>query len=343
MIKPSGSAVARAGNHASTACPEADMTQFTSSPESSGVSVIIPAYNYQRYLAETVQSALAQDYPGPLEVVVVDDGSTDGTGEVAGQFGGRIRYHRKVNGGLSAARNTGMEIAAYDWVLFLDADDLLEPHAVRSLVDARDTTLPCPAVIGSLGRMIDAEGAFTSPGIARDGSVETFAARDFVLRNRFPPIALADRRVLLAAGGFDPALRASEDRDMWIRAATAGPVCRLNATLHRKRDHGSNMSRQAQRQTESILQVLEKAAANPQANLHSGTLRTARAVCLFQSARMHLAAGSARAAVRQCLRSLGARLWVPDPRSVGLPAFFRLRFLTLRLLGACRAAKDGAS
>ena len=305
-----------------------------------GVTIVIPAYNYERYLAQAAQSALAQDYAGPLEVLIVDDGSTDGTAAVAQGLGPRVRHHRKINAGLSAARNTGMEIATHDWVVFLDADDLLEPDAVRTLVEARERSSPCPAVIGSLGKMIDADGAITSGDSVPHGSLESFTARDFVLRNRFPPIVLADRRVLLAQGGFDPALRASEDRDMWIRAATAGPVLRLNAALHRKRDHGSNMSRQAARQTESILQVLEKAARNPAANLDTSTLRTARAVCLFQSARMHLAAGDASESVRQCLRSLAARWWVPEPRSVGLPSFFRLKFLVLRLLGRGGAARS---
>lgn len=130
---------------------------------------------------------------------------------------------------------------------------------------------------------------------------------------------------------------------MWIRAATAGRVSRLNAALHRKRDHGSNMSRQAARQTESILQVLEKAAANPSAALDAATLRTARAVCLFQSARMHLAAGDGSEAVRQCLRSLAARWWLPNPASLGLPPFFRLKFLVLRMIGATRSTKGAAS
>lgn len=308
-----------------------------------GITIVIPAYNYERYLAQAAQSALDQDYEGPLEILIVDDGSTDGTGDIARGFGDRVRYHRKANAGLSAARNTGMEIAAHDWVVFLDADDLLEPHAVRSLVGARDQSDPRPVVVGSLGRMIDAGGAFASGPAGLDGSLEEFTARDFALRNRFAPIVLADRRVLLGLGGFDPNLRASEDRDMWIRAATAGRVSRLNAALHRKRDHGSNMSRQAARQTESILQVLEKAAANPSAALDAATLRTARAVCLFQSARMHLAAGDGSEAVRQCLRSLAARWWLPNPASLGLPPFFRLKFLVLRMIGATRSTKGAAS
>ena len=94
------------------------------------VSVIIPAYNYARFLPLAVQSALQQrgeDFS--VEVIVVDDGSTDDTAEVAAGLAG-IRYIHQENQGLSAARNTGMLAARGDFLLFLDADDLLAPQVV---------------------------------------------------------------------------------------------------------------------------------------------------------------------------------------------------------------------
>lgn len=300
------------------------------STEQRGVTVVIPAYNYERYVSEAVMSCLAQDYEGPIEVLVIDDGSTDGTEAVLRGFGERIRCHRKENAGLSAARNTGMELASYDWVVFLDADDVLEPGAIRRMVGA----LSCQeglVVVGTLGRMIDGDGVLISADTEGDARLEAFTPADFVQRNRFPPIVLADRRVLLSVGGFDPELKASEDRDMWIRAGTAGRVVRLNERLHLKRDHGGNMSRQATRQTASILRVVAKAEANPAVVLTSAEVQLARAVCLFQSARMHLAAGDRGEAVRQCLRSLREKPWVRHPERVGLPKGFRVKFLLLRL------------
>jgi glycosyltransferase involved in cell wall biosynthesis len=305
------------------------------STEQMGVTVVIPAFNYERYVREAVASCLAQDYPGPVEVLVVDDGSTDGTAAVVREFGDGVRYHWKENAGLSAARNTGMELARYEWVVFLDADDVLEPGAIRRMVEVRALQEGL-VVVGTLGKMIDGDGALISADAEGDGRLEAFTPVDFVQRNRFPPIVLADRRVLLSLGGFDPELKASEDRDMWIRAGTAGKVLRLNERLHLKRDHGGNMSRQATRQTASILQVVAKAEANPAVILTSGELRQARAVCLFQSARMHLAAGDRAEAVRQCLRSIRARVWVRHPERLGLPKGFRIKFLMLRLLQGWR-------
>jgi hypothetical protein len=306
-----------------------------------GVSIVIPVYNYERFVGQAIRTALAQAYAGELEVLVVDDGSTDGTPGIVAAFAPKITCHRKNNAGLSAARNTGMELARHEWVLFLDADDELEPQAVAELVQAQLNSDRKAVVVGSLGRMIDANGDWLSPASSQvGGKVGTFTAHDFVLRNRFAPIVLANRKVLLSLGGFDPALKASEDRDMWIRAATAGPVLMLKSVLHRKRDHGTNMSRHAVRQTDSILQVLAKAAANPAVALASDLRREAESICLYQSARMHLAAGDRASAMRQCFRSVGRRFWVQHAAACGYPRGFRFRFLALGLLSLIRGATN---
>ncbi len=87
------------------------------------VSVIIPVYNYDRYLGEAIESALGQTYQH-LEVIVVDDGSTDQSGEVARSFAGRgVRYCHQVHAGIGPARNRGVELAQGEFLAFLDADD----------------------------------------------------------------------------------------------------------------------------------------------------------------------------------------------------------------------------
>jgi GT2 family glycosyltransferase len=294
--------------------------------------VVIPAYNYERYLKEAVDSALTQELTGgQIEILVVDDGSTDSTEEICRGYGAKIHYHRKKNAGLSAARNTGMELAAHDRVLFLDADDVLEKSCVRRLCAAWDDWPERPVVVGSRSVMIDGEGRTPSgavPGRVQD-EVKAFSARDFALRNRFAPVVLADRRALLELGGFDTTLTASEDRDMWIRAAGRGAVLRVEEALHRKRDHGGNMSRQAERQTECILKVLQKARSQNRPRLRHADWRKALAVCFYQSARMHLAAGNAMRAGVQCLRSVLATPWLSAPGEVGLPHACRPKFLAL--------------
>jgi len=87
------------------------------------VSVIIPVFNGELYLAEALESVLAQTHR-PFEIIVVDDGSTDGTAAVAQRFGAAVRYDPRPNGGAAAARNRGIELAAGDFLAFLDADDV---------------------------------------------------------------------------------------------------------------------------------------------------------------------------------------------------------------------------
>src|SRR5262245_21627849 len=99
------------------------------------VSVIIPCYNGAAFLRETVQSAVAQTHV-PLEVIVVDDGSTDDSAAIADSFGPPVRVIRQKNQGESVARNQGVAASSGEYLMFLDADDLLAPNALATLIDA---------------------------------------------------------------------------------------------------------------------------------------------------------------------------------------------------------------
>ncbi len=270
------------------------------------ITVIIPCYNYARFLAEAVDSALEQCGPDlAVEVVVIDDGSTDDSPEVAAGYGDRIRYHRKDNAGLSAARNTGMELASHDLVLFLDADDILLPGALAALLEARRRLDPPPAVLASKHLPVDVDGCpFSAEHPATGGNVNHVSVRDLVLRNRFAPAVLADRRLLLSLGGFDPELWASEDRDLWIRVAAHHPVTLLDHYTLLKRDHGECMSRAAAKQTAAIERVLKKAFSNPDMDISAIDRRRARAVCHYQSALMFADAGARLSAIARMTQSL---------------------------------------
>ncbi len=291
------------------------------------LTIVIPTYNYARFLPDAIESALVQSVLGGyVEVLVVDDGSTDDTPEVLARYSSRVRCVRQANAGLSAARNTGMREARHDWVIFLDSDDMLAPGAASALWDARQKDGESWAVVAGRDRPVDVHGSFMAPVPQATGCLIPVPARSLVLRNRFAPAVLADRRCLLELGGFDPVLRASEDRDMWIRVAARRPVAMLDQFILLKRDHGANMSRAAARQTAAIEQVLAKAFANPDLHLSARDRRLARAVCFYQSALMYSDAGEHRAAAWQMLRSLlGCPLGAL--KDAGVPPFSRLRGL----------------
>lgn len=291
------------------------------------VTIVIPTYNYARFLPDAVESALKQSVPGgDVEVLVVDDGSTDDTPVVMARYSTRVRWVRQANAGLSAARNTGMREALHDWVIFLDSDDMLAAGAAAALWLVREKGDEAWAVVAGCDRAVDINGSFLAPAPPFTGGIIPVSARSFVLRNRFAPGVLADRRLLLELGGFDPALRASEDRDMWIRVAARHPVALLDQVTLLKRDHGANMSRAAARQTAAIEQVLSKAFANPDLHLTQSDHRIARAVCLYQSALMYSDAGEHHTAALQMIRSL-VMCPLGALKEVGVPPFSRLRGL----------------
>ncbi|NBR86017.1 MAG: glycosyltransferase family 2 protein [Verrucomicrobia bacterium] len=184
-----------------------------------GVSVVIPAYNYARFLPSAVESCLKQDYPN-FEVVVVDDGSKDNTREVMANYGPPVRYVHQANAGLSAARNTGIREARFDYVAFLDADDLLLPTHLSDSMAAFAKLPPDYALVACDDQLVDVDEkplpfAVHVPVLPREITV-----KDILMRTRFSPTgAVACKEVFALCGGFDTTLRSTEDRDMWIRIA----------------------------------------------------------------------------------------------------------------------------
>lgn len=177
------------------------------------VSVVIPCYNQAHYLAEAVQSVLAQDYPAAaLEVVVVNDGSPDHTREVAAQFGGRIVYLEQENRGLSAARNTGIRAARGAYIALLDSDDVCLPGRVQTQA-AYLTDHPNVGLVASDALLYDGErllglksrvsGKPAKPADFRAETVSYYAT---------PSTAMIRRTCFAEVGYFDERLRrAGED------------------------------------------------------------------------------------------------------------------------------------
>lgn len=227
-----------------------------SSPPNPGISVIVPTYNRADWLAATVQAALAQTVP-PLEVIVVDDGSSDGTEAVAGRIPGPVRYLRQTNAGVAAARNAGAAAARGELLAFLDCEDLWEPQKLEvqaavlrahpevgwsitgcTVVDLQDR--PLPGVQGWLRVFPPFQGTGRSPdeffGEDLAGSVMTVADRVWHLfvgdafrllcfgNFGLPSSAVVRRSVFEASGGFDPAWRLAEETEFFHRLAAEVPV-----------------------------------------------------------------------------------------------------------------------
>ena len=295
--------------------------------------MVIPTYNYARFLPAAVSSALAQTHT-PLEVLVVDDGSTDETAAVLQPYAGRIRVIRKANAGLSAARNTGIQEAQYPLLVFLDADDVLEPMMVARLLATLQALPPRFGLVACDARRIGVTGEPLPQ--RRYGCLlsREVTAAELIISNRFSPAVLVRRAVFQACGGFDERLRSSEDRDMWIRVAAQFGVYAQWEPLVGKRVHGANMSHHGERQSATMRAVLRKAwqaAAVPRWRLDFWV--RAAAIYFFQSALMAHDEGHRFTAVRKLLASVLCWPWFGQPGSLEQPAGFRARALARSLLG----------
>ena len=204
------------------------------------VSVVIPAYNHVRYIGECVDSVLSQDHPA-IEVIVVDDGSTDGTLERLQEYGERITLLRQQGGRQARARNMAIGVASGDLVAFLDSDDRYRPGRIRAAVQAfRDDA--AAALVWSDYRRIDAEGRVLEVcrWQPRDGSF----SRELIAGNPICNATATVRRgVLDEIGGFDERVPRVCDGAAWYQIAARGHrFVHLPLPLLDYRAHGANDS-----------------------------------------------------------------------------------------------------
>ena len=188
-------------------------------------SVIIPAYNVEGYVSEAIESALAQTYPY-IEVVVVNDGSTDGTEKMIEPYLDRIVYVKQDNQGLAATRNVAVRVASGEYIALLDADDVYTPHRITECIDYLERHLEVAAVT------TDAEivyGSATSEETYYSTSRRGFRPFDEadqlgqMLDGNYMWVAAVIRTdALSSARGFDGSLRRCEDYDLWLRILLGG-------------------------------------------------------------------------------------------------------------------------
>jgi glycosyltransferase involved in cell wall biosynthesis len=213
------------------------------------LSVVIPVWNGERYLAETVESVLRQGVPA-TEVIVVDDGSTDRSGEVAASFGPPVRVVRQERGGVAAARNRGVEIAQGEFLAFLDADDLWLPEKTRLQFAALDADPKLDMSFGSVRQ-------FHSPEISPELKKSLKGDGD-VLPGIYAGTMVIRRMTFERVGPFETAWRAGEFIDWYAKAMELGlksAVLPEIATLRRL--HENNMGRRERASRSDFVRILK--------------------------------------------------------------------------------------
>lgn len=220
------------------------------------ISVVIPTYNHGNFLPDAIDSARQQTYPN-IEIIVVDDGSTDNTNQVVASYEDELVFIRQKNQGLSSARNTGIKAAAGNYIALLDADDYWLPSFL-STVAAYLNSDPEIGAVHSGFFFVDERGD-KLPQIGTE-TVPDNRMYDRLLDGEFfiPSSVLTRRSCFTRVGLFDEQLRASEDWDMWLRVARNYRFAGISEPLVNYRMHGKNMSADPEYMLRYQLLVLKK-------------------------------------------------------------------------------------
>lgn len=210
----------------------------------SRVSVIIPAYNREKYIRQTVDSVLGQTWPN-TELIVVDDGSTDATREILEEYGDRIRlieHPGRVNRGQSAAINAGLKQASGDYICILDSDDYWEKDKLEVQVDYLENHEDVGFVYCN-GTAVDENGDYLYDIYAED-HVEHNRPGDILLNCYIllPGSSMLRAEIFRKAGYFDESLRAAQDHDMCLRLYELTNVAYINKSLFHYRRHSEAIS-----------------------------------------------------------------------------------------------------
>jgi glycosyltransferase involved in cell wall biosynthesis len=287
------------------------------------ISVVVPCYNAEPYVVASLRSVLAQQASGEpdLEVIVVDDGSRDGSVAAIRAAQLPVTIVEQANAGVAAARNAGIARARGRYVAFIDADDIWLPgklQAQRSLLAQNPGARMCytawqtwpsldpepPAeLLATLGR----QASDTQRWAGASGWIYGELLQDCVV---WTSTVLAERTLLEEAGGFDPSLRIGEDYDLWLRLSRVTPIPRVAAPLALYRLHPASTTRSTPTRNfrcEVIERALQRwgyvgpdGRAVPRAPVERGLAASWAAF-----AGSHLQAGNRAVARRSALKAIG--------------------------------------
>jgi glycosyltransferase involved in cell wall biosynthesis len=230
-------------------------------PEVPRISVVIATYNRASLLAQTIDSVLQQNFQD-CELIVVDDGSTDGTRTLLQSYPSRVSYLYQENRGPSAARNLGVRHAKAPWIAFQDSDDLSKPDHLEALYACANDHPDCGMVFGNgayLGgpyrRRETIIPEAKSRRLANDGVRLVDLFEKSIVRLQ---ASLISKAAYLAAGGHDESLRICMDLDLSFRLFMLYPVVYLDRVVFLYRRHDGNVGRNEELRLTENIRVMQK-------------------------------------------------------------------------------------
>ena len=271
------------------------------------VTVVVPAYRAADTLARALASARGQEPSRPAEILVVDDGSQDGTADLARECGATVLVHQH-NRGLAAARNTAVAAATQPWLAFLDADDEWLPHHLATLWPLReghDLVAGSAIVWDPVARRARYHGPVRTRELAPSSPVALLATENYIAISA----ALARTDAVRAAGAFRP-YAAVEDLDLWARLLTAGSAVVVPAVTIVYHIHPGQMSADERAVQGAHLRVIDAHAGAPWWNptlseRYHGTLAWHRAALAFRAGRPRQGTGILARALANPVRARG--------------------------------------
>lgn len=225
------------------------------------VSVIIAAYNGEAFISEAIESVLAQDFDGEIEVIVVDDGSSDRTPEIAGGFDS-VRVIRQSNTGQSLARNHGFSLSRGDYIVYFDQDDILIPNCISTNLHLLETHPDLGSVAGrslTFRTSEQLEALKANPGSDDPGaSLEIRTYNDIVRGASFvpPSVCMFRRQVIEALNGFR-SFPMADDLDLYARAARHAKMGVHTRPVVYYRRHSNNYSSNIGEMLDVSLRVMD--------------------------------------------------------------------------------------
>lgn len=215
------------------------------------VSVVIPVYNKERYLRATLDSVLAQTV-APEEIVVIDDGSSDGSADVAASYGSRVRLVRQSNGGESSARNRGIETSSAEWIALLDGDDVWEPDKLERQLDALQAAAFEPVCVYTDAYLFNDSGE----RIGEHRKPEYHAEDDWHVQMlcdwSINTSSVLIRRAALGALRFPLTIRHSEDMIFFVELRDRGRFLKIPETLVGYRRNTDNQTSSTRHHLDSV-------------------------------------------------------------------------------------------
>jgi glycosyltransferase involved in cell wall biosynthesis len=219
------------------------------------VSIIIPCYNYGRFLGEAIESCLKQTYSN-IEIIVVDDGSNDLTPQVVGQYK-NVTYLRQNNLGASIARNNGLSKSRGDFIVFLDADDRLLPSAIEIGLNSLKAHPESVFTFGKCKFISENGSDIPTPPLPNEVNKQ-YLGLLFAPYIWTTALVLFRRLIFDKVGGFDPSFITAQDYELYLRIARKFPIHHHDNTIAEYRQHGKNNSRDPIRMINSITNILNK-------------------------------------------------------------------------------------